>query len=93
MQAQHLECGLDRAISHLFTGARKTEPARGGKWLPPTGIGEADVELSVILAMDEQDRLLVEAQQTGGADDVVEITGLYRFAITPHPNSYLVVAH
>ena len=56
-----------------------------------TGIGEADVELSVILAMDEQDRLLVEAQQTGGADDVVEITGLYRFAITPHPNSYLVV--
>lgn len=56
-----------------------------------TGIGEADVELSVILALDEQDRLLVEAHQTGGADDVVEITGLYRFAVAPQQNAYLVV--
>ena len=56
-----------------------------------TGIGETDAELTVIVAVDEQDRLLVEANQTGGKDAVVEITDFCSLAVTPDPNSYLVV--
>lgn len=56
-----------------------------------TDIGGTDVELTVTLALDSEDRLLLEAHQTGGEDVMVEIRDLYSFAVASESNSYLVV--
>jgi len=93
--------GTDKAVRTVElarAGGRLVAPFEEGAYtgyvVSLSGFGDADILLELTLALDaSQDELLVQVEQFGGEDTVVEVEHLYRFEKLTADGGYMVLPH